>query len=213
MHHQPQSYTLGHGLTNLRKGFWGTTPRIDVLGCSGLSLQMARGGTDDNNHHWENTGNTQCSFCCIWIAWADSVWQWAAVYFCWIRGLYDEEERYQTHTLSTRTPFGEAEHFVQTFKRTLKAGKKDGGSLQVRLSRFLLVYRSTSDAMTGVSPAELFLKQQLRTLLDLLHPLTRARVSAKQADQKKCHNQHSQVIQFETGQPVLVKNLIMRRII
>lgn len=67
--------------------------------------------------------------------------------------------------------------------------------------------------MTGVSPAELFLKQQLRTLLDLLHPLTRARVSAKQADQKKCHNQHSQVIQFETGQPVLVKNLIMRRII
>ena len=33
---------------------------------------------------------------------------------------------------------GEAERFVQTFKRALKTGKKDGGSLQARLSRFCL---------------------------------------------------------------------------
>ena len=33
---------------------------------------------------------------------------------------------------------GEAECFVQTFKRALKTGKKDEGSLQTRLSRFYL---------------------------------------------------------------------------
>ena len=35
---------------------------------------------------------------------------------------------------------GLAERFVQTFKRAMKAGEKDGGSLNTRLSRFLFDY-------------------------------------------------------------------------
>ena len=34
----------------------------------------------------------------------------------------------------------------------LKTGKKDGGSLQARLSRFSFVYRSTPPATAGASP-------------------------------------------------------------
>lgn len=62
---------------------------------------------------------------------------------------------------------GEAERFVQTFKHALKAAKNDPGSLNTKLARFLLAYRNTTNATTGVSPADLFLKHPLRTRLDL----------------------------------------------
>lgn len=62
---------------------------------------------------------------------------------------------------------GEAERFVQTFKHALKAAKNDPGSLNTKLARFLLAYRNTTNATTGVSPADLFLKRPLRMRLDL----------------------------------------------
>ena len=102
---------------------------------------------------------------------------------------------------------GEAERFVQTFKRGLKASKHDGGSLQLRLDKFLFVYRSTPHATTGVSPAELFLKRNLRTRLDLLHPSVQTQVTEKQTKQKMYHDRGSRDCQFEQGQTVLVKNL------
>ena len=60
----------------------------------------------------------------------------------------------------------EAERFVQTFKHSLKAGKNDSGILHQKLTRFLLTYQSTPHSSTGASPAELFLKPQLRTRMD-----------------------------------------------
>ena len=56
---------------------------------------------------------------------------------------------------------GVAERFVQTFKRALKAGEKDGGSLNTQLSLFLFDYRSTPHANTNVSPAELFPQRKI----------------------------------------------------
>ena len=102
---------------------------------------------------------------------------------------------------------GEAERFVQTFKQAMRASKGDPGSLSVKLARFLLTYRSTPNATTGVTPAELFLKRPLRTRLDLLRPSLRNRVLTKQAEQKRRHDAHSKFRNFEVGQTVLVRNL------
>ena len=102
---------------------------------------------------------------------------------------------------------GEAERFVQTFKRALKAEKNIQATLQQKLARFLLTYRSTPSMTTGVTPAELFLKRALRTRLDLLRPSLKDHVSQKQAQQSQQHNSHSKDRQFDIGQPVLLRNL------
>ena len=65
---------------------------------------------------------------------------------------------------------GEAERLVQTFKNALKTGKQDEGSVQTKLSRFLLSYRTTPNATTGLTPSELLLKCRIRTRLDRLKP-------------------------------------------
>ena len=102
---------------------------------------------------------------------------------------------------------GEVERFVQTFKQAMQAGKSDTGSLNVKLARFLLTYRSTPSTTTGVTPAELFLKRPLRTRLDLLRPSLQSHMRMKQADQKRLHDAHSKFRAFEVGQSVLVRNL------
>ena len=51
---------------------------------------------------------------------------------------------------------GEAEHCVQTFKKSLRAAKSNPSNLQFRLAQFLLSYRSTPHSTTGLSPAEVF---------------------------------------------------------
>ena len=53
---------------------------------------------------------------------------------------------------------GAEERLVQTVKRVLKAGQRQGVSLKQSLASFLLQYCSTSHNTTGVSPCSLFLK-------------------------------------------------------
>ena len=79
---------------------------------------------------------------------------------------------------------GLAEWFVQSLKKALKSTVNSGLSLQHRLSNFLLSYRSTLDATTGMSPSSLFLHCLIRTRLDLIHPGYPSRVLAKQSQQK-----------------------------
>ena len=102
---------------------------------------------------------------------------------------------------------GEAERFVQTFKRALKASKQETGSLQTRLSRFLVCYCSTPNVTTGVTPAELSLKRCIRTRLDLLKPSVAEHVARQQDSQKRHHDTRSKARSFEIGQSVLVENL------
>ena len=102
---------------------------------------------------------------------------------------------------------GEAERFVQVFKHALKAGEDDPGTLNLKLSRFLLVHRNTPSSTTGVSPAELFMKRPLRSRLDLLRPSVKRRVQGRQAEQKRQHDAHSRLREFDVGQAVLVRNL------
>ncbi|XP_064875144.1 uncharacterized protein K02A2.6-like [Oncorhynchus nerka] len=61
---------------------------------------------------------------------------------------------------STSAPYhpatnGLAERFVQTLKQGLRAAKRDEGTLQTKLAKFLASYRNTPHATTNESPAAL----------------------------------------------------------
>ena len=103
---------------------------------------------------------------------------------------------------------GQAERFVQTFKRAMKAGEREGLSLKTRLAQFLLSYRSTPHATTNVSPSELFLQRKIRTRFDLLKPNTERKVSDKQMKQKQKqqHDKHAKPRTFSVGQQVMLKD-------
>lgn len=102
---------------------------------------------------------------------------------------------------------GLVERFVQSFKQALRASQNDGRSLNNRLSTFLLTYRSTSHATTGVPPCTLFLRRKLRTRFDLLKPNCEGRVLEKQAKQKEKHDQRTKGREWHVGQSVMAKNL------
>ena len=95
---------------------------------------------------------------------------------------------------------------MQTFKRAMKAGEKDGPSLNHCLTQFLLRYRSTPHSTTNVAPSELFLGHNLHTLFDLLKPDIEKQVLSKQADQKEYHDKRAKPHYFSSNQPVMVRD-------
>ena len=84
----------------------------------------------------------------------------------------------------------EAERYVQTFKQAMRAVKGDSGTLSTKLMRFLLSYRTTPNATTGVSPAELLFSRTLRTRLNLLRP-PRCKINRKVKNNTMTRNPES----------------------
>lgn len=77
----------------------------------------------------------------------------------------------------TTAPFhpqsnGQAERFVDTFKRAVKKIREGRGTINEALDTFLLTYRSTPNpsAPDGKSPSEAMFGRKIRTSLDLLRP-------------------------------------------
>ena len=101
---------------------------------------------------------------------------------------------------------GQAERFVQTFKRHMKAGCQDLPQHQC-LMTFLLSYRSTPHSTTNVSPASLFLRRELKTRLDLLHPSVEREVARKQASQKLHHDIKAHMREMNIGSKSSSKEL------
>ena len=64
---------------------------------------------------------------------------------------------------------GEAERFVQTFKKFLQASEGDG-PFHLCIQNFLLSYCRTRHATTGTTQAKLFLHRELHTRLSLVYP-------------------------------------------
>ena len=98
---------------------------------------------------------------------------------------------------------GEAERFVQTFKKAMKSSKSKY-SWNRRICTFLLHYRTTPHTVTGVTPAELMGKK-LRTRLDAVHP----NITGKM--ERKCSNNISRERYLETGDSVLVRDYRQRK--
>ncbi len=102
---------------------------------------------------------------------------------------------------------GLAERFVQSFKQSLKASSNDGRSLNQRLASYLLTYRTTKHATTGVPPCKLFLQRDLRTRFNLLQPDCEKSVLDKQSQHKSAHDRRSRPREWEVGDRVMVRNL------
>ena len=102
---------------------------------------------------------------------------------------------------------GAVERLVQTVKHALKSGHQRGVPLEQTLATFLLQYRTTPHATTGVTPASLFLGRDLHTRLDLLKPDVGAWVRQQQGCQKKYHDLHSHSREFAVGQSVWACNM------
>ena len=103
---------------------------------------------------------------------------------------------------------GLAERFIQTFKKAMLAGDREGCDLKYRLCQFLLKYRSSPHTTTDVAPCELFLKRSMRTRLDMLKPDLQRMVLDQQAHQKLIHDKHARGREFVVGQNVMVRNLL-----
>jgi transposase InsO family protein len=99
---------------------------------------------------------------------------------------------------------GLAERAVKTLKHSLS--KQGKGTLEVRLARFLLSYRVTPHATTGIAPCELLMGRKLRTLLDRVHPCVASRVICKQSHQKRHHDLRARFRRIAEGDKVLARD-------
>ncbi|GFY09083.1 uncharacterized protein K02A2.6 [Trichonephila clavipes] len=84
----------------------------------------------------------------------------------------------------TSAPFkpssnGQAERYVATLKQSLRAMHKYEGTIQQKLSTFLMQYPKAPNVTTTLSPAMLFLKRDIRTRIDLLLPELKTKIQDK----------------------------------
>jgi len=68
---------------------------------------------------------------------------------------------------------GQAERFVSIFKKAMKLMKSDSISLEAKVARFLLTYRTAVNTSTGETPSMLMLGRRMRTRLDLIKPMAK----------------------------------------
>jgi len=99
---------------------------------------------------------------------------------------------------------GQAERAVRVFKEGIE--KLEEGDMQDKKSRFLLKYRPTPNTTTGFTPVELLMKRKLRTKLDLIVRNTESLARQKQEHQKQNHDHHAKHRDFETSDPVFIKD-------
>ena len=100
---------------------------------------------------------------------------------------------------------GAAERAVQVVKHAMKK-MTSSTLLTKRLAEFLLIYRSTPHATTGMRPDELFLRRRIKTRFTLISPNMTPTVEQKQWKQKTAHDGKKPLVTFLRGEKVLVAN-------
>ncbi|CAF4186494.1 unnamed protein product [Rotaria magnacalcarata] len=101
---------------------------------------------------------------------------------------------------------GQAERYVKTVKTALRKGLYRGGNLSDILLKFLFCYRTTPHSTTNASPAELFLKRQLRTVLDLLRPNATGASHVTRTRYQVNFDRHTKERQFHQNDKVIVRD-------
>ncbi|XP_052900198.1 uncharacterized protein K02A2.6-like [Anopheles moucheti] len=107
----------------------------------------------------------------------------------------------------TTAPFhpqsnGQAERFVDTFKRALRKIRTDSVPLEEAQETFLLSYRSTPHpGLDGRTPADIMFGRNIRTSLELLRPPSSLQTEPAHPQAKEPYNGR----QFRLGDPVFAK--------
>ncbi|CAF2871922.1 unnamed protein product [Rotaria sp. Silwood2] len=102
---------------------------------------------------------------------------------------------------------GQAERYVDTVKSALKKAINERGKVSECLQKFLFDYRSTPHATTNMTPAELFLKRKLRTILDLIRPAASETHEKNRKRYKINFDKKTKKRFFKEGENVLVRDL------
>ena len=114
---------------------------------------------------------------------------------------------------------GQAERFIQTFKKCKNKMAKNSKNIDYNFNSFLLTCRVTVHATTNVAPSQLLLGRKLRTRLDLIHPRVRQnvnnnqshaavqeRVHESQKKQEAYHDRTAKIREFEVEELVWARN-------
>ena len=94
-------------------------------------------------------------------------------------------------------------HSVAETEPQFKASLHDGRSLIQRVSSYLLSYRTTSNATTGVPPCQLLMQCDLRIRFSLLQPDREKTVQDRQALQKSGHDRCARARSWAIGERVM----------
>ena len=118
---------------------------------------------------------------------------------------------------------GQAERFVQTFKKCMNKMAKNSKNIDYNVNNFLLTYRVTAHATTNVAPSPLLMGRKLRTRLNLIHPRVKENVSdyqnratiqervhQSQKKQKAYHDRTAKMREFEVRDHVWARNYSRR---
>jgi hypothetical protein len=102
---------------------------------------------------------------------------------------------------------GQAEKFVDTFKRTFTKLKGEELPAQI-LDTFLVTYRTTPcPTLNGKCPAELFLGRRPRTTLDLLRPPPKMPTSRDEQMESQFNRKHgAKERNFSVGDAVFARH-------
>lgn len=100
---------------------------------------------------------------------------------------------------------GQAERFVDTFKRSLKKISAGGETLDEAIDTFLLCYRSTPcrSAPDGKSPAEHIFGRPVRTSLELLRPPTPSHTVQNSGQEAQFNRKHGTKSRFYSPQDLV----------
>ena len=103
---------------------------------------------------------------------------------------------------------GEAEQFVQVFKRALRPQAENKVDGQAETFMFLKRYRTIPHSTTGRSPSELLFGRTIRTNLDLLKPQVETQVLMQQTRSIQHHDPTARNREFAVGQPVFARQYL-----